>query len=342
MSARLSFGASSNRTAICIYLLGGNDSNNMIVPLDSPAYNAYARGRGALELARSVLLPVQGTPSATYGFHPNLPGLRDLYNQNAVAVVVNVGRVAPDHAISGDARDHAREMQLSYLHDGYLAIPWAAAEPNTVLPLAHGVSLAAPDADTVHHRALVKAVAAASTEARLPNTSLGRQLGAVLSTLKLGAFRQHAFLVPFAGFETNREQLNAQAALFAELDDALVEFYRALRDLGLSNGVTIYTDTEFNRTLVPNKLGGTGHAWGGHQLVLGSSTLGGQIYGQFPSLEVGGPDDVAGNGTWAPSTSNAQYAATLAYWYGKTDLADVPQYAASAGAMESRLGFLMN
>jgi uncharacterized protein (DUF1501 family) len=342
MSARLSFGASSNRTAICIYLLGGNDSNNMIVPLDSPAYNAYARGRGELGLARSVLLPVQGTPSATYGFHPDLAGLRDLYNQNAVAVVANVGRVAPDHTISGDARDHAREMQLSYLPDGYLAIPWAVAGSNTVLSLAHGVSLAAPDADPVRHRGLVKAVAAAPSEGGLPDTVLGRQLGTVLSALKLGALRQHAFLVPFAGFETNRDQLNAQAALFAELDGALVSFYRALRDLGLSSGVTIYTDTEFNRTLAPNKLGGTGHAWGGHQLVLGSSTLGGQIHGQFPSLEVGGSDDVAGNGIWAPSTSSAQYAAALAYWYGKTDLADVPQYAASAGAMESRLGFLMN
>jgi uncharacterized protein (DUF1501 family) len=344
MSGRLAFGASSNRTVVCIYLLGGNDSNNMIVPLDPPAYNAYSRGRGALALARSVLLPVQGTPSATYGFHPNLSGLRDLYNQNAVAVVASVGRVASDHVISGDAADHTREMQLSYLPDGYLAIPWAVAQSNppAAMSLAHGVSLAAPDADPLRHSSLVKAVATSSSESGLPNSVLGRQLGAVLSTLKLGAFRQQAFLVPFAGFETNRGQLNAQASLFAELDDALVSFYRALRDLGLSNGVTIYTDTEFNRTLVPNKFGGTGHAWGGHQLVLGSSTLGGQIHGQFPSLEVGGPDDVAGNGTWAPSSSNAQYAATLAYWYGKTDLADVPQYAASAGAMESRLSFLMN
>jgi uncharacterized protein (DUF1501 family) len=340
----LSFGASSDRTAICIYLVGGNDSNNLIVPLDSPAYDNYARGRGALGLSRSVLLPVQGTSSSTYGFHPNLRGLRDLYNENAVAVVANVGRVAPDHKISGDAADHVREMQLRYVPDAYLASPWAASGANRerVLSLAHGVSLAAPDADRVRHSGWVRAIAAASAEGELPDTLLGRQLSTVLSALKLGALRQQSFLVPFAGFETTRDQLNAQAALFAELDDALVTFYRALHDLGLSNNVTIYTDTEFNRTLAPNKSGGTDHAWGGHNLVLGASTLGGQIYGQFPSLEIGGADDAAGNGTWRPSTSSAQYAATLAYWYGVTDLAEVPEYAASAGAMENRLGFLMN
>jgi uncharacterized protein (DUF1501 family) len=108
----------------------------------------------------------------------------------------------------------------------------------------------------------------------------------------------------------------------------------------MAESVTVYTDTEFNRTLTPNKTGGTGHAWGGHHLVMGGSTLGGRIYGQFPSLEVGGPDDASGNGTWTPSTSSAQYAATLASWYGKSDLADVPEYATSSGANRARLNFL--
>jgi uncharacterized protein (DUF1501 family) len=40
------FAASSeNVAAVCLYLLGGNDSNNMIVPMDSPGYDLYAKGR---------------------------------------------------------------------------------------------------------------------------------------------------------------------------------------------------------------------------------------------------------------------------------------------------------
>ncbi len=343
--APVSWAAAANRTVVCIYLIGGNDSNNMIVPLDSPAYDAYARGRGALGLAKDLLLPVQNGPSVRYGFHPSLPGVRDLYNQNSLAVVANVGRVAPDHRISRDASDYSREMQLRYLQNGYMAIPWAVSgalnpNPQTVLSLSHGVTLAAPDANPVRHRSLVAAIAAAPLQGRMADTSLGRQLSTVLSALKLGEFRQQAILVARSGFETNRNQLNRQAALFTELDDALVAFHRGLSELGMAQSVTIYTDTEFNRTLVPNQSGGTDHAWGGHQLVLGGSTLGGRIYGRFPSLEVGGADDAAGNGTWTPSTSSAQYAATLAYWYGKTSLADVPEYAGSAAAYQDRLDFL--
>ena len=151
------------------------------------------------------------------------------------------------------------------------------------LALAHGVSLAAPGANPARHRGLVQAVAAARSMTELPETKLGQQLSTVLSALRAGGFNQQAFMVPLAGFETVQDQLTRQAALFAELDGALVAFYRAVSKLGLAEGVTVYTDTEFNRTLVPNKSGGSDHAWGGHQLVLGGSALGGQIYGRFPT-----------------------------------------------------------
>jgi uncharacterized protein (DUF1501 family) len=330
---------------VCLYLIGGNDSNNMIVPLDSPAYDAYARGRGGLALSRGSLLPVQAGASAQYGFHPNLPGLRDLYNQNALAVVANVGRTDPAHRITPDPADFLPEMQVRFVLNGYLTIPWASAasayaDEQPVLELDHGVSLAAPGADRVRHRGLVRSIAATPRHGGLPATSLGKQLGVVLAALKTGAFRQQAFLVPVSGFSTRLDQLNQQTRLFADLDAALVGFHRAVTEIGMAESVTLYTDTEFNRTLAPNQMGGSERAWGGHQLVLGSSTLGGQIYGKFPSLVIGGPDDSAGNGTWIPSTSSTQYAATLAYWYGKTDLSDVPEYASTAGSPAMRLDFL--
>jgi uncharacterized protein (DUF1501 family) len=340
----LSRAAAPDRTVICIYLVGGNDSNNMIVPLDSPAYDAYRRGRGALALSRDALLPAQNGAMGNYGFHPNLPGVRDLYNQNALAVVANVGRIAPGHRIAGDASDHTREMQLRYLPDAYLSIPWTTATPATKsqpsLSLAHNVTLTAPDAHPVRDASLTAAIAAAPYHSRLSGSPLGRQLSTVLSALKLGGFRRQAFLVPHGGYETNINQLAQQAALFAELDAALVAFQQEANALGRAGSITVYTDSEFNRTLAPNKLGGTDHAWGGHQLVLGGATLGGQMHGRFPSLELGGVDDAVGNGTWKPSTSSAQYAATLAYWYGMSDLTDVPDYAAVSGGLQSRLNFL--
>src|SRR5579883_3272060 len=128
--------AGRQRACVCIYLLGGNDSNNMIVPLDSPAYDAYAQGRGPLALPKSSLLPVwaQNT-SANYGFHPALAGVRDLYTRGDLAVVVNVGRADRPLAkgnfnpsqLPADLFQHTGATQVRYLPGGWMAIGWESA-----------------------------------------------------------------------------------------------------------------------------------------------------------------------------------------------------------------------
>lgn len=126
----------SDRICVCVYLLGGNDSNNMIVPLDGAAYDAYARGRGGLALAASSLLPVQSlSTSASYGFHPALSGLQDLYTSRALAVVANVGRAGTiltkgqfDPAtLPADLFLHTGASQVQFLQSGSLAVSWDSA-----------------------------------------------------------------------------------------------------------------------------------------------------------------------------------------------------------------------
>jgi uncharacterized protein (DUF1501 family) len=84
--------ASDYKALVCIFLYGGNDTNNTIVPLDSAGYANYAQTRSYLALPQAQLLPLSvagGTPQ--YGLHPALPGLQSLWASGNLAVVANVG-----------------------------------------------------------------------------------------------------------------------------------------------------------------------------------------------------------------------------------------------------------
>jgi uncharacterized protein (DUF1501 family) len=84
--------ADDYKALVCIFMTGGNDSNNMLVPIDSQGYATYAQIRSTLALPQSQLLPLQEPGGVLrYGLHPGLSGLQGLWNTGNVAVVANVG-----------------------------------------------------------------------------------------------------------------------------------------------------------------------------------------------------------------------------------------------------------
>ena len=82
------------RALVCIFLYGGNDGNNMLIPTDSSAYTAYAGARGALALASTDLASL-GTAARQGGkgfaLHSAFAPISPLYQQGKLAAVANVG-----------------------------------------------------------------------------------------------------------------------------------------------------------------------------------------------------------------------------------------------------------
>src|ERR1700722_3387809 len=67
------------RALVCVFLFGGNDSNNTVIPMDDASFQAYTSIRGSLALTASELSPtVYSVSNAPYAFHGKLPELASL------------------------------------------------------------------------------------------------------------------------------------------------------------------------------------------------------------------------------------------------------------------------
>lgn len=146
---------------------------------------------------------------------------------------------------------------------------------------------------------------------------LTAQLRAVANTIsvrsRLSAQRQ-IFLVAIGGFDTHSAQAQTLPALLSEVDSGVSGFYNAMASLGLSEQVTLFTASDFGRTLVVNG-DGTDHGWGGHHFVVGGAVNGREIYGDVPPPSVNHSLD-AGRGRLIPGLAVDQYAGQLGRWFG--------------------------
>lgn len=169
--------------------------------------------------------------------------------------------------------------------------------------------------------------AAASDSAGLstvfPAGSLGEQLRAVAEAIAareaLQVSRQ-VFFVGLGGFDTHSNQVLDLPPLQRQLDAGVTAFVDAMRELGVSEDVTLFTASDFGRTLAVNG-DGTDHGWGNHHFVVGDAVNGQRILGEMPPYQLQHALD-AGGGRWIPAYSVEQFAAPLGRWFGlsETDL----------------------
>jgi len=406
------------KALVCVFMFGGNDANNMLIPFDTAGYQNYSTIRGPLALAQNTLL--QLGPQPNYALHPSLTAIQSLFNSGNAAFVANVGTLLqpttraqylsnlvtpptnlfshPDQqlewqnqmqnstgssgwagriadklntqynpgalvpmiaSLSGDALfcDGSITGPVSVLTSGptsvscgdqaYCSVRQQTAQQLSVLN--SGASLVQADNSITnnsftYNSVLAEALASASPLTTVIPTSnpFGAQLAEVAKLIQVRAalgVKRQIFFVGAGNFDTHGGQLGTQATLLTEVSTSLGAFYQALEEMTLTDQVTAFTCSDFARTLQPNSSAGSDHAWGSHHIVVGGAVKGGNIYGTFPTLALGGPNDASSNGRWIPSTSSAQYAATLAQWFG-LPASDLPYVLPYIGNFSSNnLGF---
>ena len=151
----------------------------------------------------------------------------------------------------------------------------------------------------------------------LDKTSLARQLRMVAQMVGAGpglGMRRQVFMVSMGGFDTHADQMRDQPGHMAQVAHAVDYFMTTLAGMGLLNSVTLFTASDFGRTLLSNG-DGCDHGWGSHHFVAGGAVRGRNIHGLFPITTVGTADDI-GSGRLLPSHSVSQMAAPMGRWMG--------------------------
>jgi uncharacterized protein (DUF1501 family) len=407
------------RCLVCIFMFGGNDANNMLIPIDPAGYASYAAKRGPLQLPQASLLPIPTavTGGVPYALHPSMIGLQKLFQSGRAAAVANVGPLAlPTTKVQYNDRsvllppnlfshsDQQAQWQSSISDGGATRTGWAGRlgdllqsqnsnRSATLISLAgnnlweNGTTLSSYkvspsgnfgfdfykpssksdpmsisvgeilNAQRTHmfekewvktierslenQRVLAQAISSQQFASAFPNSGLGNQLKMaarlIASRAALGVKRQTLFC-SIGGFDTHGDdQLGRQQQNLGEISAAVAAFYDATAQLGVADKVTTFTASDFGRNLASNGRG-SDHGWGSHHFVVGGAVKSG-LYGTFPNLTVGGPDDL-GQGVWIPTTAVDQYAASMARWFGvtPTEVATIFPNASKFGSTD--LGFL--
>ena len=187
------------------------------------------------------------------------------------------------------------------------------------------------------------------------NNSLASQLQTVAKMIKLSKAQNFAarqiYYVRLGGFDLHAGLMagtNDHGDLLTLVADAVSAFWQALApgDVNAQNEVTLFTASEFARTLQSNG-SGSDHAWGGVQFALGGAVNGGRLYADGAGLIAGFPNQAPGaannfsRGQMIPGIGVDQYAATLAQWLGVTAPGDLAAIFPNLGNFGSgNLGFV--
>jgi uncharacterized protein (DUF1501 family) len=124
---------SGYKALVCLFLDGGNDSFNMLAPLEPEEFARYKTARADLALGRDALLEISDPAGARggrrFGLHPALPEIRDLYNAKKLSFVCNVGTLVEPTRLAAVNNATARLPLGLYSHADQV-MQWQTSVPD--------------------------------------------------------------------------------------------------------------------------------------------------------------------------------------------------------------------
>jgi uncharacterized protein (DUF1501 family) len=113
-----------------VFLFGGNDSNNMVIPVDDTNFKAYTSIRGSLALTPAEMTPTvfAKTSNAPYAFHGDLPELASMFSNGELAVVANVGSLI--QRITRAQYQERQSLPLNLFSHSDQQLQWQTSDPS--------------------------------------------------------------------------------------------------------------------------------------------------------------------------------------------------------------------
>ncbi len=387
------------KALVFVFLHGGNDSFNMLMPRTNTEYNHYATTRSNLSIAQNDMLSID---SGNFGLHPNLPDVKQMYDNGDVAFISNIGTLIEPTTVTQyqngtvpiplglfshlDQYNHWQSAQpdvrsnkgwggriadligstninqnismnislsgSNIFQFGNNTVEFSMTRSGPKLPLnyystwghneerrqltdsllyhSYNDPFQKTYADTFRQALEAGEEFKQAVDALTPfnttfsNVRLSEEMEMIAKSIAVRntlGFERQIFFVRYGGWDHHDNLLVDHAAGMAVVNNALNEFKAVLDEMGMFNDVTTFVGSEFARTLTSNG-NGSDHAWGGNTMVMGGNVIGNQIYGTYPSLQIGNPDYLNG-GVIVPTTATDSLFSELALWYG-LDPADLP------------------
>lgn len=123
------------RALVCVFLYGGNDAFNTVLPTDSDSWRSYVATRRqapeSLVLSRDQLLSIQpgNLPDRTFALHPQLKRLQGLFDAGKLAIVPNVGSLIEPIANKSEFERNSRKMPVKLFSHNDQQTTWQALGP---------------------------------------------------------------------------------------------------------------------------------------------------------------------------------------------------------------------